>query len=221
MLWPLLGQGVANRQPCSPYSINAPPSSPYIALSSGSANLVYSHLIANIKGHVQVQYQAQKKQDMLMLLREPLSPESIATIVSGSASQLDEGAEDLSGVGGEHEVDLDLALDRLKLPSKLKKAMRSNSDIHLMEMPSEINGINQDPEAPSEYCKGDSAKATIRVLQLQCEQAQRSKEHQAETDAAERREVVMESEDPEGVQLFRQSYKFWRTLKKKFVSPFK
>ena len=109
-----------------------------------------------------------------MLLREPLSPESIATIVSGSASQLDEGAEDLSGVGGEHEVDLDLALDRLKLPSKLKKAMRSNSDIHLMEMSSEINGINKDPEAPSEYCPGDSAKATIRVLQLQCEQAQRS-----------------------------------------------
>ncbi len=89
VLWPLLGRSGSLSAPSSPFIALglAPPASPSVApfqmnLPRMPLPLPPSQPVVLGSG------QAQQKQDMLLLLREPLSPESICSIVSGSACQL-------------------------------------------------------------------------------------------------------------------------------------
>ena len=116
------------------------------------------------------------------------------------------------------QLDLDLALHRLQRPLRVKSA-------HLQEGPGLSGESLGDP--------GDVA-ATRRVLQLQCEQQARARDHRAEAGAAERKVALQLQSDgtgdgngdgggedaEEGLQLFSRSYNLWQSFKKKVSSRF-
>ena len=97
VLWPLLGRnGTSLSAPSSPYIPlgQAPPASPSVAtylypqMNLPRLPLPPVPLPLPSQPALPSCSLAQQKQDMLLLLREPLSPESICSIVSGSACQL-------------------------------------------------------------------------------------------------------------------------------------
>ena len=113
------------------------------------------------------------------------------------------------------QLDLDLALHRLQRPLRVKSA-------HLQEGPGLPGESLGDPS---------DVAATRRVLQLQCEQQARARDHRAEADAAERKVALQLQSDgtgdgggedaEEGLQLFSRSYNLWQSFKKKVSSRFK
>ena len=99
VLWPLLGRIGTLSAPSSPYIPllgQAPPASPSVVTYLYPQQKSLSRLPLPLplpqppsqQPAVPMSGLAQQKQDMLLLLREPLSPESICSIVSGSACQL-------------------------------------------------------------------------------------------------------------------------------------
>lgn len=233
VVWPLLGQNGG----CGP-----PPPPTATPVSLPNTPLPVSATTASID----VRAAVQRQQDLLLpcQAREPLSPADMANIVCGSSSQLEEGAEDLSGVS--HRMDLALQLDGQDPCKKVtgssaayKYTARRSTRVRIGKESAnpasfkELHIFQSDMVEDEEESKDEQLdnlhqpqqseeRAAKRVLKLRDIQQQRTEAHRIEC-ATEERKASLRSEDPqdvEGLQLFKQSYNLWRSLRRKLASPF-
>jgi hypothetical protein len=135
----------------------------------------------------------QRVQDLLQGDQEPLSPEDIASIVSGSVSLLDD--DDMAWEELLDEMSLEDIGELVHSANEAAKA--KGADISALS-----DAVSFAP-VPSTAAKAQKKR------ELQDKLMEISHSHRKEVRGAERK-AALESDEGEGVQVFRQSYQNWK-----------